>query len=93
MPNVDACPLCGVETEAPLNHFCDRDAMLDHQRNLVERETAEAIVEWLREQAQMHGYGFMRQTPEVAIAERIADLIERGEWKASDSPSPAKEPK
>lgn len=49
-------------------------------------KTVTAIVSWLREQAQMHGYGFMRPTPEVVIAERLADLIEKREW-ATPSPS------
>lgn len=50
-----------------------------------ETETVANIVVWLRERAQAHAYGFMRPPPESKMADRLADALERGEWKASQS--------
>lgn len=49
-----------------------------------EKETVASIVAWLRERAQAHAYGFMRPPPETKIADRLADALERGEWKGPE---------
>lgn len=46
-----------------------------------EKDTVASIVTWLRERAQAYAWGFMRPPPESKLAERLADALERGEWK------------
>jgi hypothetical protein len=46
-----------------------------------EKETVSQVVTWLRERAQAYAWGFMRPPPESKIADRLADALERGEWK------------
>jgi hypothetical protein len=54
-----------------------------------EKDTVASIVAWLRERAQAYAWGFMRLPPEAKIAARLADALERGEWKA---PEPRERP-
>lgn len=63
-----------------------------------EKDTVAGIVTWLRERAQAYAWGFMRLPPETKMAERLADALERGEWKeqmdaASPPSSVTEEPK
>ncbi len=46
-----------------------------------EKDTVASIVTWLRELAQTYAWGYVRPPPESKIADRLADALERGEWK------------
>lgn len=52
-----------------------------------ERATVEAIVAWLRSTPRARGVAVsIESSPDIA---RLADAIERGEWRRSTSPPPA----
>jgi hypothetical protein len=54
---------------------------------LIERDrraTIGRIVGWLREQARDYAWGLMRPPPETKLAERLANVIELGEWWRND---------